>query len=219
MAETRGLVVKRIGAVLSTWSARRRLFLALVVAVLVLDQLTKFWALGTLTSAFGAGADGGLGWGEELRCFLWLTHPAASGSVVVSDDFWRFSYVENSGAAFSFLASVGAAWFRRPFLLLVSLVAMVFIVVYYRRTTTRQLALRIALALVFGGALGNFLDRVRLGYVIDFIVWHWYDKAEWPTFNIADAAISVGVTLMVLDMLFAPKVKAEVRSSAKIKGA
>jgi len=64
------------------------------------------------------------------------------------------------------------------------------------------------LALVFGGAVGNFLDRIRLGYVIDFIDWHWLkDGPSWPTFNIADSGITVGVTLMVLDMLFAKSVK------------
>lgn len=75
-----------------------------------------------------------------------------------------------------------------------------FIVVYFLRTQKDQWLLRFALALVFGGAIGNFADRIRLGYVIDFIEWHWYDKASWPTFNVADSAISVGVCLMILDM-------------------
>ena len=55
--------------------------------------------------------------------------------------------------------------------------------------------------MVFGGAIGNFLDRVRLGYVIDFIDWHWYDKATWPTFNVADAGISIGVGLLLLELV------------------
>ena len=56
--------------------------------------------------------------------------------------------------------------------------------------------------LVFAGALGNFLDRARFGYVIDFIEWHWYQKASWPVFNIADSSISTGVVMMLIEMSF-----------------
>jgi signal peptidase II len=79
-----------------------------------------------------------------------------------------------------------------------ALVAMVFILLYARRTRPEERWLRLDLALVFGGALGNFLDRLHLGYVIDFIEWHWLDKATWPLFNVADAAISTGVALLFL---------------------
>jgi signal peptidase II len=113
------------------------------------------------------------------------------------------------------LASAGTSWVRVPLLLLVALVAMVFIVLYYRRLEPSARAVKLALMLVFGGALGNFLDRVRLGYVIDFIVWHWYNRAQWPTFNVADAAITVGVGLMVLDMLLWPKGKATPAARAR----
>ena len=78
---------------------------------------------------------------------------------------------------------------------------MIFIIVYVKKSLPEQKLLRLALALVFGGAIGNFLDRVRLGYVIDFIDWHWYNKFTWPTFNVADAAISVGVGLLIVDMI------------------
>ncbi len=119
--------------------------------------------------------------------------------VEVVESFWHFRYVENPGAAWGFLSG-SAAWFRTPFFLVMSTLAMGFMVYYFRQTRPGQWLVRLALALVFGGAVGNFLDRVRLGYVIDFIDWHWYD-AHWPTFNIADACISVGVCLMVIDML------------------
>jgi signal peptidase II len=68
--------------------------------------------------------------------------------------------------------------------------------------------------MVMGGAIGNLLDRTRLGYVIDFIDWHWYQH-HWPTFNIADAFISVGVALLVLDMIINGSLYDEKKSSAE----
>jgi signal peptidase II len=188
-----------IGA-LRAMKPRWRLFLAVVAIIVVADQITKFVAVGSLTRAFEAPVgQEELGFGDRLSRFLWSEHPVRTEPVAVLDDFWHFRYAENPGAAFSFLASQ-PTWFRTPFFLLVSLGAMVFIAIYYRRTAPGQNWLRLALAMVFGGALGNFIDRIRLGYVIDFIDWHWYDKATWPTFNIADSAITVGIALMVIEM-------------------
>ena len=116
------------------------------------------------------------------------------------ENFWHFRYAENPGAAWSFLAGA-PDWFRTPFFLVVAVAAMIFIIVYFRKTHPEQTLLQIALAMIFGGALGNFIDRFRLGYVIDFIDWHWYASASWPTFNVADAGITVGVVLMALDMV------------------
>ena len=67
--------------------------------------------------------------------------------------------------------------------------------------------------MILGGAIGNFVDRLRLGYVIDFIDWHWYDAYTWPTFNIADSGISVGVVLMFFEML--KQAKAEKQAAAE----
>ncbi|MBI3179630.1 MAG: signal peptidase II [Deltaproteobacteria bacterium] len=176
-------------------------FVGLCMFVVVFDQVSKYYAVAHLTRAFEAAGGEPLGFAERLDRFCWTEHPVRSEPVAVLDNFWHFRYAENPGAAWSFLAGA-PQWFRTPFLLLISVAAMVFIVVYYRRTTEAQRLLRVALALVFGGAVGNFFDRVRLGYVIDFIDWHWYDKATWPTFNVADSAISVGVALMILEMLW-----------------
>lgn len=183
-----------------------RWFAALAATIVVLDQWTKWLALSNLTRIFELGVDGtaATSFGERLGRFLSLRHPLRAPDVTVIEGFWRFRYAENPGAAWSLFAGA-ASWFRTPFFLMVSLAAMVFIVYYFRRTSSDQRVLRLALALVFGGALGNFLDRVRLGYVIDFIEWHWYEVASWPIFNIADSAISVGVALMLLDMVLRPK--------------
>jgi lipoprotein signal peptidase len=92
---------------------------------------------------------------------------------------------------------------RRPFFLLVSVAAIAFIMTLYRRLQPRQHALQWGLPLVLGGALGNVFDRIRYGLVIDFIDAHGVYKGvehHWPTFNVADIAICVGVGLMAIDM-------------------
>jgi len=88
-----------------------------------------------------------------------------------------------------------------PFFHLVSIAAVIFILTFYRRTKLDQRYTQVALALVLGGAVGNYLDRVVRGYVIDFIDWHWYQdpRMHWPTFNVADAAICIGVGMLLLE--------------------
>ncbi len=191
-------------------SNRARLAAAIAAVIMVLDQISKFLCVKYLTNAMPEDA----GLGEQIRLFMVTHHPLREGRHIVSESFWSFVYAENPGAAWSFLRDA-PEWFRTPFFLLVSVVAMVFIVVYFRRTEPGQRGLRLALALVFGGALGNFFDRVRLGYVIDFIDWHWYSRFTWPTFNVADSAITVGVVIMAADMLFhKPRVKVDAESRA-----
>lgn len=199
--------MSRIRQWLGSISPRTRIFGAVAAVVVVLDQLSKYLAVAHLTRAFDVYSGESLGFGERLWRFFWTEHPRPSQSVAVLESFWHFNYAENPGAAWSFLANA-PGWFRAPFFLIVSIAAMVFIVFYFRRTDPGQGMLRVALALVFGGAIGNFLDRARLGYVIDFIDWHWFDKATWPTFNVADAGISVGVGIMILDMLLHREKKA-----------
>ncbi|MBC7792784.1 MAG: signal peptidase II [Clostridia bacterium] len=192
-------------------SPRARIAAVIAVVIFLLDQMSKFWAVKHLTSAFS----GVSGLRNEVGVFLSAHHPSRASRVIVSENFWSFVYAENPGAAWSFLHDA-PEYFRTPFFLCVSLAAMVFILVYYRRTTPEQRLLRLALALVFGGALGNFFDRVRLRYVIDFIDWHWYARYTWPTFNVADAAITVGVVMMAADMLFhKPRERSAVGSSPR----
>lgn len=106
----------------------------------------------------------------------------------------------NSGAAFSFLSNAGG-WQRWLFTGLALVISAVLAGWLWRLPRAQRL-LGIALALVLGGALGNLLDRVLYGHVIDFISVHW-GESYFPTFNIADSAISVGAALLVLDSLFA----------------
>jgi len=173
-----------------------QVFAAIAATIVVLDQITKWLAVSALTTAF----DQASGFGERLSAFLSKEHPLPKRAITVLENFWHFRYAENTGAAFSFLAD-SAPWFRTPFFLLITIVAMTMIVVFFRKSQPDAHVMRFALALVFGGAIGNFIDRVRVGYVIDFVSWHWYDKATWPTFNIADSAITVGVALLLLGSL------------------
>ncbi len=105
-------------------------------------------------------------------------------------------YLENTGAAFSMLAD--AAGWQRYFFILLALVVSVVLMVWLRRIRADQMILAVGLSLILGGALGNVIDRVVHGYVVDFIYFHW---RSWyfPAFNIADTAISIGAGCLLLD--------------------
>jgi signal peptidase II len=112
---------------------------------------------------------------------------------------FNFTLVYNSGAAFSFLSEAGG-WQRWFFsLLTISICAL--LLIWLKRLDAHEKPAAIGLSLVLGGALGNLIDRLMYGYVIDFIQWYYYGY-YWPTFNIADSAISVGATLLVVQGLF-----------------
>ena len=118
---------------------------------------------------------------------------------------------KNRGGAWGLLQSTSEN-VRRPFFLLVSVAAIAFIVSLYRRLLHTQKALKWGLPLVLGGALGNVYDRIRYGHVIDFIDAHGMWKGQphhWPTFNVADIAICVGVGLMALDMWSSGRMKSQ----------
>jgi signal peptidase II len=121
--------------------------------------------------------------------------------MVLIEGYLNFSYVRNPGAAWGFLAQADDA-FRRPFFIAISLVAMAFIFYLFLRLERGQWLLMTALALVMGGAVGNFVDRLRYNYVVDFIDFHIRHHFRWPTFNVADIAITVGVILLFIEMFF-----------------
>jgi signal peptidase II len=122
-------------------------------------------------------------------------------TIPLVDNFFNITYLRNKGAAFSFLSH--AAW-RLPFFIGVSLVAMIAILVAFRKLADDQRLAQLSLAMIFSGAVGNLIDRVRLGEVIDFLDVHWY-RHHWPAFNVADSLICVGVSLLALDMLLDEK--------------
>jgi signal peptidase II len=143
-------------------------YLVLSVAVVALDQLTKF---------------------------LIERHLAMFESVSVLPVL-EITRLHNTGAAFSFLADE-AGWQRWLFTVLAIIVSIV-LALWLRRIPAYARVLATAVALILGGAIGNVIDRVRLGHVIDFIYAHW-DRHYFPAFNVADSAICVGAGLLLLD--------------------
>jgi signal peptidase II len=116
------------------------------------------------------------------------------GVMEVWPEVFRFSYALNRGVAFSLFADVqfNIKWV----LAAVSGVAAVLVMYYLSRTPRNERLMSFSLALLLSGILGNLIDRVRLGEVVDFIEFHWRDMFIWPTFNIADAAICIGAVLL-----------------------
>lgn len=188
--------------------ASHRFVLFVIVAVLAADQVTKYLAVSRLTDALDGREGLARVTGFVTEQNLDNRPPPEDGTFRVLrpyrfiEDYWHFRYVENPGAAWGIFGDMPDG-VRRLFFLVVSLVALGFIFVMYRRTPMEQRLARLSLALVTGGALGNFVDRLLRGYVIDFIDWHWRNQPgmRWPTFNVADVAISVGVALLLLDSL------------------
>lgn len=110
-----------------------------------------------------------------------------------------FTYVRNSGAAFGLLNTIEFP-FKSAVIAVIAAVALVAIAAYAARVAPAQKMARIGLALIIGGAVGNLIDRIVFGYVIDFVDVYWRSYHFWA-FNVADSAITIGVTVMVLDML------------------
>jgi signal peptidase II len=122
----------------------------------------------------------------------------APGERVELTGFFNLVLVFNRGAAFSFLAQE-SGW-QRPVLVAFALIAAAIIAALIVRSPGRR-ALCTGLALILGGALGNVVDRVRLGYVVDFLDFHAYGW-HFPAFNVADSAISIGAALLILESFF-----------------
>ena len=122
-------------------------------------------------------------------------------SIPIIESFFHITYVRNKGAAFSFLSN--ASW-RLPFFITISVIAAVVILIAFRRLRDDQKLAHVSLSMIFSGAVGNLIDRVRMGEVIDFLDVHWY-RHHWPAFNVADSLICVGVFLLAIDMMLEEK--------------
>lgn len=107
----------------------------------------------------------------------------------------NFTLMHNEGAAFSFLSNAGG-WQRWFFTIIASVVSIV-LIVWIKKLSPQEKGMAISLSLILGGAIGNLIDRVQFGYVVDFIDVY-YNASHWPAFNIADAAISVGAVVMII---------------------
>jgi signal peptidase II len=120
-------------------------------------------------------------------------------SIPIIDGFFNLTYVRNTGAAFGIFAGSHEA-FRLPFLVIVSLVAIGVIIVMLKRLNEKETGLITALAFILGGAIGNLIDRILYGEVIDFLDFFW-STYHWPAFNIADSCITVGVSITLFFLM------------------
>ena len=116
--------------------------------------------------------------------------------------FFGMVHVRNTGVAFSLLSTLDPRW-AQPLLILATVLAMGAVLAYIAFLPCRGAA-PVGLGLILGGAIGNLIDRARLGYVVDFLDLYWRNH-HWPTFNVADVGITVGVFLLLIDMVFSPK--------------
>lgn len=152
---------------------RKYLFLMVITGLLVtIDQLAKFYV--------------------HTQFRLGESIPVVSG-------FFNLTYVRNFGAAFGFLANSHPS-FREIFFLSMPPVALIIILVILRGVSDRDTKQILALSSIFGGAIGNYIDRLRFRYVIDFLDFHIGGKWSWPAFNIADSAIVGGVAMLLILM-------------------
>lgn len=160
-------------------------YLLLIVGGLlgvIADQATKLWAVKALLPE-GLPKDA-----SDIR----------SQIHVVTDTWFNFRLAGNKGAAWGMFRDLPESY-RVAFFVVISVAAIAFIVKLYSGARS-QPVLRWALMFILGGAIGNLLDRIRLGYVVDFIDWY-QGASHWPTFNIADVGITIGVALMIVDIL------------------
>jgi signal peptidase II len=137
---------------------------------------------------------------DQWTKILVLNHFEYGESLAMIQNFFSLTYVRNTGAAFGFLAAANPN-FRIPFFLIVPIIAMVVLGLLYRDLPKSARWRAMALGLVSGGALGNLIDRVRLGYVVDFLDFHWNTAYYFPAFNVADSAICVGVGILLVSTM------------------
>jgi len=142
----------------------------LSIVVIILDQISKFFAISYLKS---------------------------SAPYIIIPNFFQFNYVENYGAAFGILQN------KKIFFIIITLAVIVAISIFLVKSYFKiNIFMRIGLALLLGGAIGNFIDRVRWSYVVDFISFRLINRYEFPVFNVADISVVIGTIIILILILF-----------------
>jgi signal peptidase II len=144
----------------------------LVASVFVLDQITKY---------------------------VVYTNMRYNQSIQVLGDFFMLTYTRNTGGAFSILSNVNPN-FRVPFFIITSTVTIILILIFYKKIIAKGRMYQVSFGLILGGALGNLLDRVRCGSIVDFFDFG-IKNIRWPVFNIADSSVCIGVGILFLLMM------------------
>ncbi len=148
-----------------------RKWMTIAAVIVIADQITKYVA------------------SAELKMY----------EAIAVMPMFNFTLMHNEGAAFSFLSDAGG-W-QRWFFTAISLIVSIVLVFWIRSLKPEEKFQALAFSFILGGAIGNLIDRVRLGYVVDFIDIY-YNAYHWPAFNIADSAITVGVVILIVDTIF-----------------
>jgi signal peptidase II len=162
-------------------STKMKWFLAALAVALPLDQITKYWII--------------------ARFHYGEVHEVVPG-------FFDLTHVRNPGGAFSFFAHGSSEW-RMAFFVGTTSIALVLLVIFLIRHEQEARLSPLALGAIMGGALGNLIDRLVHGEVIDFLDIHLYGGYTWPTFNVADSAIVIGVTILMIEVFFFDRTGAE----------
>lgn len=147
-------------------------YLIISIIVLVADQWTKHWAVTSLRPV---------------------------GSIEIIERLFSFTYATNRGVAFSLFAD--SEMNVRVIFAAISLIAASFVIIYFFKTPKTKPLMNLSLSLLLAGIVGNLIDRVRFGEVVDFLDFHLGESYIWPTFNVADAVICFGAILLALEML------------------
>ena len=151
---------------------------------------------------------------DQLTKWLVVKHVLMGERISVIPGFFDLVHFRNQGAAFGLFAAMNASW-RGPFFFAVAAVALAVLAVSFVALPSRDRLTASSLALIFGGIIGNVIDRCRFGEVVDFLSWHFRNESvdwtvlgqhisfalEWPAFNVADSAITVAMILLVLSTL------------------
>ena len=136
---------------------------------------------------------------DQLTKYLVLEHFRVGETIAMISNLFNLTYVKNTGAAFGILAHADPA-FRVTFFVIIPLLALGAIGMIFKKLPDSDVKLSTALSMVIGGAIGNLIDRVQLGFVVDFLDFHWKYQYHFPAFNVADSAICVGVAVLMLDL-------------------
>ncbi len=173
-----------------TLSRKTAVLLPVFAITLAIDQLTKHWIVERFS------------YGE-----MWVVIP----------DFFNLTHVRNPGGAFSFLATVSED-IRQAFFLGTGALAIVLLLAFFRRLAPEEWLSALAIGAVLGGAIGNLTDRIVYGEVIDFLDFRLFGGYVWPTFNMADSWIVVGVGILMIEMFLEPESEPDAELSVDASG-
>ena len=137
---------------------------------------------------------------DQITKYIIKINVALYDNIIVIEKFFNITHILNPGGAFGFFASQSPE-IRKFIFLFVSSVVALFVLWFYKRCAEDFIFLSYGLALVFGGAVGNLIDRFRYGKVVDFLDFY-MGSAHWPAFNIADSAISIGMGILIYHIIF-----------------